>query len=166
MTTVLVAEDDSDVRALISYVLERAGLTPLTVGNGIAALEVAGTATLDAVVLDVRMPGISGVQVCQELRANENTRLLPVLLLTGCAADEDVTAGLAAGADDYLIKPFSPRELVSRMWTVLARSSPQTALGPVSPGLLASVALRAAPRCPAFGNPTTGPGLSWVANGG
>jgi two-component system, OmpR family, phosphate regulon response regulator PhoB len=146
MTTVLVAEDDADVRTLISMVLDRAGLTAITVPSGTAALEVARTAVLDAALLDVRMPGTSGVDVCRVLRTEGATRDLPILLLTGAASDEDVILGMEAGADDYVIKPFSPRELATRLWTVLARRSPQTVGAGFSAGMLASVALCANPR--------------------
>jgi len=102
MATVLLAEDDADIRFLVTFKLERAGH------------EVRGFP-------DVMMPGMSGLDVCRELRRDPATAAVPVILLTACAEDADVAAGFAAGADDYIIKPFSPRDLAMRVKAVLDR---------------------------------------------
>ena len=123
MTTVLVADDDSDIRDLVAFKLGQAGYTVLSVGDGLAALEAARTHQPDLVVLDLMMPGLSGLDVCAQLRRSPQTASLPVIMLTAKAQEQDVTAGFATGADDYVVKPFSPRELVSRVQAVLARTA-------------------------------------------
>ncbi|MGI5169939.1 response regulator transcription factor [Spirillospora sp. CA-253888] len=122
MATVLVAEDDADIRDLIVFKLEQAGHTVIAVGDGRAALREATSGSPDIALLDVMMPGMSGIDVCRALRAQPATLALPVIMLTARAQESDVETGLAAGADDYIVKPFSPRELTSRVQTVLARA--------------------------------------------
>ncbi len=124
MTTVLIADDDADIRELVAFKLGQAGYTVLAVGDGVAALEAARTASPDLVILDLMMPGLSGLDVCAELRRSPATASLPVIMLTAKAQEQDVTTGFATGADDYVVKPFSPRELVSRVQAVLARRAP------------------------------------------
>ena len=121
MTAVLVADDDADIRDLVAFKLEQAGFDVRAVDNGLAALESARSVPPDLVVLDVMMPGMSGIDVCRELRADGSTATLPIILLTARAQEGDVEVGFGAGADDYVVKPFSPRELVSRVEAVLAR---------------------------------------------
>jgi two-component system phosphate regulon response regulator PhoB len=123
MTAILIADDDADIRDLIAFKLEQAGYEVTAVDNGAAALAAAREKPPDLVVLDVMMPGMSGTDVCRELRAYRPTAALPVILLTARAQEADVATGFGAGADDYVIKPFSPRELVSRVEAVLARAS-------------------------------------------
>jgi DNA-binding response OmpR family regulator len=121
MTAILIADDDADIRDLVASKLEQAGYDVIAVDNGLAALSQARQAPPDLAVLDVIMPGMSGIDVCRELRASSATAALPVILLTACAQEDDVEIGFGAGADDYVVKPFSPRELVSRIEAVLAR---------------------------------------------
>jgi DNA-binding response OmpR family regulator len=121
MTAILVADDDPDIRDLVAFKLEQAGFDVTAVDNGLAALDTARAAPPDLVVLDVMMPGMSGIDVCRELRADDSTATLPIILLTARAQEGDVEVGFGAGADDYVVKPFSPRELVSRVEAVLAR---------------------------------------------
>ncbi len=123
MTTILIADDDTDIRDLVVFKLEQAGHTVIAVGDGLAALEGARRERPDLCVLDLMMPGLSGLDVCADLRRNEATASIPVIMLTAKAQEADVTAGFATGADDYVVKPFSPRELVSRVAAVLARST-------------------------------------------
>ena len=122
MTAILVADDDPDIRDLVAFKLEQAGFDVTAVDNGLAALDTARTQPPDLVVLDVMMPGMSGIDVCRELRAGGATATLPIILLTARAQEGDVQVGFGAGADDYVVKPFSPRELVSRVEAVLART--------------------------------------------
>ena len=122
MTTVLVADDDADIRELVAFKLGQAGYEVVTAADGVAALETARTTALDLAVLDLMMPGLSGLDVCAQLRLEERTASLPVIMLTAKAQEQDVAAGFATGADDYVVKPFSPRELVSRVQAVLARA--------------------------------------------
>jgi DNA-binding response OmpR family regulator len=121
MTAILVADDDPDIRDLVAFKLEQAGFDVTAVDNGLAALDAARALPPDLVVLDVMMPGMSGIDVCRELRADGATASLPIILLTARAQEGDVEVGFGAGADDYVVKPFSPRELVSRVEAVLAR---------------------------------------------
>ena len=120
----LVADDDRDIRDLVAFKLEQAGYAVEAVDDGVAALEAALASTPALVVLDVMMPGLSGVDVTRELRADPRTAHVPIILLTARAQEADVENGFATGADDYVVKPFSPRELVSRVQAVLARQRP------------------------------------------
>ncbi|GII24548.1 response regulator transcription factor [Planosporangium mesophilum] len=122
MTAILIADDDPDIRDLIAFKLEQAGYDVIAVDNGLAALSAARETPPDLAVLDVMMPGMSGIDVCRELRGNAPTATLPIILLTARAQEGDVEVGFGAGADDYVVKPFSPRELVSRVEAVLART--------------------------------------------
>jgi DNA-binding response OmpR family regulator len=125
MSRVLIADDDPDIRELVRFKLEQAGHEVVAVGDGDAAVTSArDEGPFDLAVLDIMMPRRSGIEVCQALRAEEATRAIPVLLLTAKAQEKDVEAGFAAGADDYIVKPFSPRELMSRVTVALARSRP------------------------------------------
>ena len=121
MTAILVADDDMDIRDLVAFKLEQAGYDVVAVDNGLAALTAATENPPDLVVLDVMMPGMSGIDVCRQLRQDQGTKALPIILLTARAQEGDVEVGFGAGADDYIVKPFSPRELVSRVEAVLAR---------------------------------------------
>jgi DNA-binding response OmpR family regulator len=123
VTTVLVADDDRDIRDLVAFKLEAAGYTVLTAGDGDAALAQVLEHRPDLAVLDVMMPGRSGTQVLQEMRAHDEVGATRVILLTAKAQEADVESGFALGADDYVVKPFSPRELLSRVQAVLARST-------------------------------------------
>ena len=121
MSAVLIADDDPDIRDLVAFKLEQAGFAVTAVDNGLAALSAARERPPDLVVLDVMMPGLSGIDVCRQLRAEPATATLPIILLTARAQEGDVEVGFGAGADDYVVKPFSPRELVSRVEAALAR---------------------------------------------
>jgi DNA-binding response OmpR family regulator len=121
--TVLVADDDPDIRELVVFKLEQAGYTVHAVGDGEAALAAIMALTPDLILLDVMMPGLNGFEVCRRLRANQNTATTPVIMLTARAQEADVESGFAVGADDYIVKPFSPRELLTRVNNVLARGA-------------------------------------------
>jgi DNA-binding response OmpR family regulator len=120
-TRVLVADDDSDIRDLVTFKLVQAGFTVRAVDDGTAALAAIEAEPPDLAVLDVMMPGLSGIDVLRKIRGGERTSHVRVILLTARSRDADVDAGFATGADDYVIKPFSPRELMHRVNTVLAR---------------------------------------------
>ena len=122
MTAILVADDDMDIRDLVAFKLESAGFDVAAVDNGLAALTAARQKMPDLVVLDVMMPGMSGIDVCRELRSHDATASLRIILLTARAQEGDVEVGFGAGADDYIVKPFSPRELVNRVEAVLGRA--------------------------------------------
>ena len=117
--TVLVVEDERKLRDFIRTYLERAGFTVLSTGSGAEAITLAADAAPDLVVLDLGLPDVPGETVARELRGMSP---IPILMLTARAAEEDRIRGLELGADDYVTKPFSPRELVARVRTVLRRS--------------------------------------------
>lgn len=118
---VLIADDDAVVRDVVRRYLERDGLQVRVVGDGHEALRVLGTERIDVAVLDVMMPGPNGLSLCRTLR-NGGDYTIPVILLTALGEEDDRIAGLEAGADDYLTKPFSPRELALRVRSVLRRA--------------------------------------------
>ncbi|MEX5273973.1 response regulator [Kocuria sp. CPCC 205235] len=119
--SILVADDDPDIRELVFFKLEQAGFDVHSVADGNAALEVLTDSTPDLVVLDVMMPGLSGLDVLRQIRAEQRLETVKVLLLTARARDTDVDDGYTTGADDYVTKPFSPRELLHRVNTLLGR---------------------------------------------
>jgi DNA-binding response OmpR family regulator len=118
---VLIADDDVDILALVAFRLERSGYQVLKAMDGEEALKVALEESPDLAVLDVMMPRMDGYEVTRRIRGNEATRGMSVILLTARAQDSDVAAGLEAGADDYVKKPFSPQELRTRVEQMLAR---------------------------------------------
>jgi len=122
MTTIVVADDDPDVRDLVQFKLEQSGMEVVSVADGGAALEACKQHGPDLVLLDVMMPGMSGLDVCRTLRQATETSMVSVILLTARAQESDIAQGFEAGADDYVVKPFSPRELSSRVHAVLSRS--------------------------------------------
>jgi DNA-binding response OmpR family regulator len=117
-TTVLVVEDEQKLRELVRSYLERAGFAVLTTGSGAEAISLAGSAGPDLVVLDLGLPDVPGESVAREIRAAGST---PILMLTARSSEEDRIGGLELGADDYVTKPFSPRELVLRVQAILRR---------------------------------------------
>ena len=119
--SVLVADDDADICALVATILTRAGFRTSTVGDGRQVLEAARDETPQLYVLDVRMPDMSGLDVCRELKASGRMSG-PVLLISAESSEDDVAAGFAAGCDDYLPKPFSASELVRRVGQLLERA--------------------------------------------
>jgi two-component system, OmpR family, response regulator ResD len=119
---ILVVEDDLTVAEVVVDYLRHAGLEPRHAVDGHDALEIAGDWRPDLVILDLMLPGISGLEVCRRLREGRGTRVpLPVIMLTALGEESDRVAGLESGADDYVTKPFSPRELVLRVEAVLRR---------------------------------------------
>ena len=120
-SSVLIADDDEDIRALLGTVLTKAGFQTEAVDGGVAALAAARRDRPQVCVLDVRMPDLSGLEVCRQLKAAGDTAAAAVLLISAESSTQDVAAGYAAGCDDYLPKPFSPRELVQRVAGLIAR---------------------------------------------
>ena len=123
MSTALVVDDDPTVGDVVGAYLHRAGFEVRRAADGVAALALAADATPDVVVLDLMLPGIGGLEVCRRLRRDHPR--LPVVMLTALGEEEDRILGLEVGADDYVTKPFSPRELVLRVQAVLRRASPE-----------------------------------------
>lgn len=128
---ILVVDDDATVAEVLTRYLEREGFAVDTVGDGEAALAAAASSPPDLVVLDLMLPGIDGLEVCRRLRA-AGTAHVPVVMLTARGDEGDRVAGLDIGADDYVVKPFSPRELTARVKAVLRRAQgggPETSNG-------------------------------------
>ena len=120
--SILVVEDEEDILDLISYNLKQARFSVIAVESGEEALEVASEEKFSLVLLDLMLPGIDGLEVCRLLRAKPETKNIPVLMLTARTEEVDRIVGLELGADDYLTKPFSPRELVLRVQAILRRA--------------------------------------------
>jgi len=119
---ILVAEDDRDIADLIAHYLQKSGWSPHVETSGDAALAHARRQRVDVAILDVMLPGMSGIDVCRALRADPATADLPIVMVTARAEETDRIAGLDTGADDYIAKPFSPNELMARVRAVLRRS--------------------------------------------
>jgi DNA-binding response OmpR family regulator len=132
--TVLVVEDERKLRELVRSYLERAGFTVLSTDSGAEALTMALTSPPDLVILDLGLPDVPGETVARELRGGPVTATTPILMLTAKSAEEDRIRGLELGADDYVTKPFSPRELVLRVQAILRRGAPAAAQGITSFG--------------------------------
>jgi DNA-binding response OmpR family regulator len=128
---ILVAEDDHDIAELISHYLKKAGWTTQVAAAGDQALAYIRNHPVDVVILDLMLPGMSGLDVCQALRADEATAGVPVIMLTARAEESDRIRGLEMGADDYVAKPFSPNELVARVRAVTRRSKRSDAASPI-----------------------------------
>jgi DNA-binding response OmpR family regulator len=121
----MVIEDEKEIRDLVRYNLERAGFRVATAADGEEGLQRLFSSRPDAVVLDLMLPGRNGLEVLKELRAEPTTKELPVIVLTARGAEMDKLLGFEHGADDYLTKPFSPRELVARLQALLRRARPE-----------------------------------------
>ena len=119
---VLVADDEEDIRSLVAFRLRRAGYEVITAADGEEALLLTTTRLPDLVVLDMMMPKATGLEVTRSLREQDSTKDIPVILLTARAQEADVASGFAAGADDYVKKPFSPMDLQLRVQALLERS--------------------------------------------
>ena len=130
---VLVADDDADLRELIAFTLAQAGYLVLKAHDGVAAVRLFTEESPDLVVLDINMPGQSGFQVCEAIRARSR---VPVMMLTVRGEEEDLVRALGLGADDYLTKPFSPRTLVARIRALLRRAGMENT-APVAAGRVA-----------------------------
>lgn len=122
MSTILIVEDEPDIAELVAHTLARAGHAPEVVATGPDALARARQAPPALVILDLMLPGLDGLAVCQALRADAATSNVPILILTARAQEADRVAGLELGADDYVTKPFSTRELVARVAALLRRA--------------------------------------------
>jgi two-component system phosphate regulon response regulator PhoB len=139
---VLVVEDEPDIRNLIVHHLSREGFRCRAAGSGADALARVRGAPPDLVVLDLMLPGMDGLEVCRRLRAEPATAAVPIIMLTAKADEVDRVVGLEMGADDYVVKPFSPKELVARVRAVLRRARPGEASRPLSAGTVSLDAAR------------------------
>jgi two-component system phosphate regulon response regulator PhoB len=119
---VLVIDDEKDIVALLRYHLEKAGFQCLEGMDGTTALRLVREHHPDLLILDLMLPGLDGLEICRQLRQDAATARLPILMLTAKAEEVDRVVGLEVGADDYVVKPFSPRELVARVKAILRRA--------------------------------------------
>lgn len=122
-TTVLVVDDEEDIRELLRYNLENAGYVTAMAATGEEALRQAAACAPGVMILDLMLPGIGGLDVCRRLRAGEEAKDLPIIMLTAKGEEEDIVKGLELGADDYIVKPFSVAVLLARIQAVLRRKS-------------------------------------------
>jgi len=120
---ILVVEDEPDIREVIEYNLKREGYRVRTCANGEEGLEQARTTAPDIVLLDLMLPGLDGIEVCRRLKQDPLTRGIPVIMVSAKGEEADVVLGLGLGADDYVTKPFSPKELSARVRAVLRRGT-------------------------------------------
>ena len=122
MSSILVVEDDPDIAQLLEHYLQRAGHSVQRVSSGTAVMPALRRQPADLVILDLMLPGMDGLLVCQAMRAEPATAAIPVIMLTARGEESDRVAGLELGADDYVTKPFSPREVTARVTALLRRS--------------------------------------------
>jgi two-component system alkaline phosphatase synthesis response regulator PhoP len=119
--TILIVEDEKDIVKMLDYNLKKEGYKTLIANDGEDALDAANTKHPDLVLLDLMLPGLDGLEVCKELKLERKTASIPVIMLTAKGQESDKVVGLELGADDYVTKPFSPRELMARIKAVLRR---------------------------------------------
>ncbi len=134
---VLVVDDESAIREMIQFSLRRAGMDAEGAANAREALAAISERKPDIILMDWMMPGVSGLELTRRLRREPVTADIPIIMLTAKVTEDDKVLGLEAGTDDYVIKPFSPRELIARINAVLRRSSPADDLGRIEAGDLA-----------------------------
>lgn len=133
---VLVVDDDVAILDMIRFALEQAGLEVQTATSAYDALLYINDDRPNIILMDWMMPGISGIELTRRLRKDSNTGEIPIIMLTARVTEDDKVSGLEAGADDYLVKPFSPRELLARIKAVLRRSDPGSDAGEMTAGRL------------------------------
>jgi CheY-like chemotaxis protein len=121
MAKILVAEDEPDIRELIAFTLRFAGHDVVTAGNGVEAVEAAKQAQPDLILMDVRMPRMTGYEACQHIKTDPAVQHIPVVFLSAKGQDAEIRVGIEAGASDYLLKPFAPNELAEHVTQLLER---------------------------------------------
>ncbi|PKK82492.1 MAG: DNA-binding response regulator [candidate division Zixibacteria bacterium HGW-Zixibacteria-1] len=124
--TILIVEDEEDIQELIRYNLAREGFQPISAFSGEDALSSVSGKQPDLILLDLMLPGIDGLEICRQLKSDQKTAHIPIIMVTAKGEEADIVAGLELGADDYLTKPFSPRVLLARTKAVLRRKSSET----------------------------------------
>jgi phosphate regulon transcriptional regulator PhoB len=124
MPLIVIIEDEPDILELLGYTLRREGFDVMTSSSGETGLNLVRKQKPDLILLDLMLPQKNGLEVCRELKASANTRHIPIIMVTAKSEESDIVLGLGMNADDYVCKPFSPRELVARVRTVLRRNNP------------------------------------------
>jgi two-component system phosphate regulon response regulator PhoB len=127
---ILIVEDEEDIRELVRYNLQRENFAVLEAGSGEEGLQLVGRAAPDLILLDLMLPGKDGLEVCRILKREERTRHIPVVMMTARGEESDIVTGLELGADDYVVKPFSPKVLCARAKAVLRRNAAVPELAP------------------------------------
>ena len=122
---ILAVDDDPDILKLLQYNLEKEGFSVITAANGQEALRLVRSQPPQAIILDLMLPEVDGLEVCRQIKRDESLSQVPILMLTAKGEEMDRVVGFELGADDYIVKPFSPRELVLRVKAILKRSSPR-----------------------------------------
>lgn len=133
---ILVIEDEPDILEVLQFNLRREGLEVLTAASGSEGLLAAQRARPDLILLDLLLPGVDGLDVCRQLRSDPRTRAVPIIMVTAKGEESDIVLGLGLGADDYVQKPFSPKELLARIKAVLRRRAQVGDNGDVAPRLV------------------------------
>jgi two-component system phosphate regulon response regulator PhoB len=136
LTKILIVDDEAAIREMVSFALSQAGFSPEEAADAFQARKRIADETPDLVLLDWMLPGMTGLELARVLRKNEATRRLPIILLTAKGEEADRVKGLESGADDYITKPFSPRELIARVKAVLRRTAPVAEETPICQGEL------------------------------
>ncbi len=121
MAKILIAEDEPDIRELVAFMLRFAGYEVMAASNGEEAVQAATREVPDLVLMDVRMPRMTGYDACRIMKANPTLRDVPVVFLSAKGQESEIQSGLEAGAEEYLLKPFSPDELTNRVRTILSK---------------------------------------------
>jgi len=121
MAKILIAEDERDIRDLVAFTLRFAGHEVFAAANGEEAVEMAPKVNPDLILMDVRMPRMTGYQACKAMKANPDLKDIPVVFLTARGQESEIQEGLDAGAEEYLLKPFAPDHLTARIKTILAK---------------------------------------------
>lgn len=121
MAKILIAEDEPDIRELVAFMLRFAGYEVLAASNGEEAVQTATREVPDLVLMDVRMPRMTGYDACRIMKANPDLRDIPVVFLSAKGQESEIQSGLEAGAEEYLLKPFSPDELTNRVRSILSK---------------------------------------------
>jgi len=121
MARILIAEDEPDIRELVAFVLRFAGHEVTTTPNGEDALHQASMIIPDIIIMDVRMPRMTGYEACRAMKADNSLKDIPVVFLSAKGQDSEINTGLEAGAEEYLLKPFSPDQLAERVKAILAK---------------------------------------------
>ncbi len=121
MAKILIAEDEPDIRELVAFMLRFAGYEVLAAANGEEAVQCATREVPDLILMDVRMPRMAGYDACRLMKANPNLRDVPVVFLSAKGQESEIQSGLDAGAEEYLLKPFSPDELTNRVRSILSK---------------------------------------------
>ena len=124
---ILIIEDEPDIRELLQYALEREGFEVTLASDGSAGLQMVRKQAPDLLLLDLMLPGLDGLEICRRLKGDPTTRAIPVVMVTAKGDEADIVLGLGLGADDYVPKPFSPKEVVARVRAVMRRAENSSA---------------------------------------